>query len=87
MLVCSSPAYEDLLQQHKDAWQQLRTVKETLKIIQQSLKGQFPQSLADEIARIEPLELRIGYAVGPLVSDWATAMAQLVDDPNAELPA
>jgi hypothetical protein len=64
-IVCTSPEYQALIEQHTAAWQRLRTVKTALKTVQAALHGQMPQRLMDEAHRAEPLEERVGYPVDP----------------------
>jgi septal ring factor EnvC (AmiA/AmiB activator) len=63
-LVTTSPEYEQLLQDHKDAWHRLRSIKTALSILAGGLRGQSPQRLLDLILYAEPLESRVhGYIV------------------------
>jgi hypothetical protein len=87
-LVCNSAEYQRLLEQHRAAWHRLRTVKVTLRTIQKALHGEWPEHLATEIDRGEPLDVRVGYPVDDkFVGAWAEALANLPVDPDSELPS
>jgi chromosome segregation ATPase len=86
-LVISSPEYQSLLDEHRATWKRLRTIREALHTVNAAMHGQMPQSYIDEAARAEPLVVSITYPADPeLVTAWATALAWLEQDADAELP-
>jgi chromosome segregation ATPase len=86
-IVTSSDEYRLLVEQHRAAWKQLRSVKEALKVVSAALHGYLPQRYLDEVGRAEPLEERIGYSIdNALVSAWQDAMAALEHDSETDLP-
>jgi chromosome segregation ATPase len=86
-LAISSPEYQSLLDEHRAAWKRLRTIREALRTVNAAMHGQIPQSYIDEAARAEPLVVSITYPADPeLVTAWATALARLEQDADAELP-
>jgi hypothetical protein len=87
-LVCTSPEYLALVAEHAAAWMRLRTVKQALRVVQAALKGQLPHQYENEAVRSEPLEPRVGFDVGELVTAWADAMSALEQgDADVELPS
>jgi chromosome segregation ATPase len=87
-LVITSPEYQNLIHQHKAAWQRLRTVKEALRAVTAGLHGQQPQRWADEALLSEPLEPRVGYIVDDtFVNAWRDGLAALAENPDALLPS
>jgi hypothetical protein len=86
-IVTSSDEYRLLIESHRNAWRQLRSIKTALKIVAAGLEGYLPQKYLDESGVAEPLEERVGYPIdNALVSAWREAMAQLAEDADTELP-
>jgi hypothetical protein len=86
-VICGSDEYRLLIESHRAAWKQLRSVKEALRVVSTSLAGYLPQHYLDEAGLAEPLEPRVGYEVDAnLVNSWREAMAQLAEDHETELP-
>jgi len=86
-VVCGSPQYRALLERHTACWQELRSVKDTLRILVSSLRGQHPLRLEQEVLRAETLEGdRTGYPVNAEPGKWAAALTALENDADAELP-
>jgi DNA repair exonuclease SbcCD ATPase subunit len=86
-LVVASDEYQLLIASHKAAWQQLRSVKTALRMVQSNLHGYLPSNFAEIADSGEPLEERVGYPVDQnLVGAWSMAVAELEKDPTVELP-
>jgi chromosome segregation ATPase len=88
-VIIDSPEYQSLLEQHRLAWKQLRSIKVALGAISAGLHGQLPHRYADIVNVSEPLEDKIlGFPVDKeFVATWADALAQLEVDADAALPS
>jgi DNA repair ATPase RecN len=86
-LVCASAEFAQLVRQHRAAWQRLRTVKQTLRVVRTACHGYLPKAFEDEIDIAEPLEIRVGYGVDDgFVEAWRSALETLQLDPDTDLP-
>jgi chromosome segregation ATPase len=89
-LIVNSDEYQRLIDQHRAAWKQLRTVKAALRAVIAGLHGSLPQRYMDEANRGEPLDSDrlVGYAVNrDLIDAWVEALARLETDADTPLPA
>jgi hypothetical protein len=86
-VVINSDEYAMLIESHKAAWLQLRSIKTALRAVSSGLNGYMPANLNEVAYLSEPLEERVGFPVNrDLLNGWAAALAQLADDSEAELP-
>jgi uncharacterized membrane protein YfbV (UPF0208 family) len=76
-LVSTSPEYQALIEAHKQAWKQLRTIKTALRTVTRGCAGYLPQNYIDEASKVEPVEPRVGFDCFPLVSQWESVMQEL----------
>jgi predicted nucleic acid-binding Zn-ribbon protein len=86
-VVVASDEFQLLIESHRAAWKQLRTIKTAIRAVSSGLNGYCPQNFSDEAIRSEPLEPRRGYDIDEdLVGSWSAALADLEQNSDAEFP-
>lgn len=84
-VVLGCPEYTQLVERHRLLWQQLRTVKEALRVVERNCL--LPANLDAESSRVEPYEIRVGYPVDlAFVEAWRDAIEGLKNAYDTELP-
>jgi hypothetical protein len=88
IVICASPQFITLLETLPECWKLLRSISAICDDVYKALAGHMPTSLQNQWQYTETLERdRVGYPVDEaLIAAWATALARLQVDSEAELP-
>jgi hypothetical protein len=85
--VADSESFQLLCANMSEAWKRLRTLRTVAANVQKACKGYLPHECDVGLLASEPLEERVGYPVdNAVVATWQTALDDLLEDADTELP-